>query len=332
MLMGGARGDGPGSFSLAAGPPPSGKAAAAVQHGRHRKRPTRRKRWITALVVVSGVLAAVVGGVIGAVTWTTNDAGSRVDRLPDALPAGDRPPAPAETTTFLLVGVDTAAGAGSGAVPETVMLVRVPADRARPQVVYLPPGLGGADELGSYSADDLLDAGGTVEFVESVESLTGVRIDHVSLLDFEGFQAMTDAVGGVTVDVAEPYRNLGHDFPAGTQRLDGEAALAYVRSSGGEARARAGDRQQQMVQALFERVSEMGALSDLGRLTGTVSSLTGSLRVDETLDNADLVALAWDLRAAGSPVFVTAPTDERAEALWEYLRTDSLQSHLDEFR
>jgi hypothetical protein len=61
----------------------------------------------------------------------------------------------------------------------------------------------------------------------------------------------------------------------------------------------------------------MGALSDLGRLTGTVSSLTQ--------------AVAWELRAAGSPVFVTA-TEERADSLWEYLRTDSLQSHLDEFR
>jgi hypothetical protein len=159
MLMGGAGGDGPVSFSLAAGPPPSGKAATVVKHGRHRKRPTRRKRWITALVVVSGVLAAVVGGVVGAVTWTANDAGTSIERLPDALPAGDRPPAPPETTTFLLVGVDTAAGADSGAVAKSVMLVRVPADRARPQVVYLPPGLGGADELGSYSAVDPLDTG-----------------------------------------------------------------------------------------------------------------------------------------------------------------------------
>jgi hypothetical protein len=87
-----------------------------------------------------------------------------------------------------------------------------------------------------------------------------------------------------------------------------------------------------MVQALFERVSEQGALSDLGRLTGTVESLTRSVRVDDTLDNAALVALAWELRAAGRPVFVTAPTDEQAETLWEYLRTDSLHDHLDEFR
>jgi anionic cell wall polymer biosynthesis LytR-Cps2A-Psr (LCP) family protein len=93
--------------------------------------------------------------------------------------------------------------------------------------VYLPPRLGGADELGSHSAVDLLDAGGAVEFVEAVESLTGVRNAHVCLLDFNGFQTMADAVGGVTVDVPEPYRNLGHQFPVGKQRLDGDAALAH---------------------------------------------------------------------------------------------------------
>jgi LCP family protein required for cell wall assembly len=285
------------------------------------------------LVVVSGVLAAFVGVGIAAVTWTADDAGSRVDRLPDALPVGERPPAPPETMTFLVVGVDSPAASGSGVVADSVMLVRIPADRARPQVVYLPPGLGGDDGVGSDSVvDGLLDPGGTADLVEAVESLTGVRIDHVGLLDFPGFQAMTDAVGGVTVDLPEPYRNQGHDFPAGRQRLDGAAALAYVRSSGAEARATAGDRQQRMIQALFERVSEQGALSDVGRLTGTVRSLTRSLRVDDTLSNAELVALAWEVRGAGSPVFVTAPTDERAESLWEYLRTDSLQSHLDEFR
>jgi LCP family protein required for cell wall assembly len=307
-------------------------AAATVPHGRHR-RPAPRKKWVTVLLGVTGSLAAVVGVAIGAVTWTANDAGSQVDRLPDALPSENRPPAAPETTTFLVVGVDGSTGADDGAVAESVMLVRVPADRHRVQVVYLPPGLSGEDGIGSHArVGGLLEPGGTVPLVEAVESLTEVRVDHVALVDFPGFQAMTDAVGGVTVDVPKPYSNRGQSFAAGEQRLDGAAALAYVRSSGAEARAGAGDRQRQMIQALFERVSEQGALSDLGRLTDTVQSLTRSVKVDDALDNAGLVALAWELRATGSPVFMTAPTDGRAELLWEYLRSDSLQDHLDEFR
>ena len=86
-----------------------------------------------------------------------------------------------------------------------------------------------------------------------------------------------------------------------------------------------------IIEALFQRVSEQGALTDLGRLNGLVGSLTRSLTVDDTLGTPDLVARAWELREAGSPVLVTAPTDERVGALWEYLRTDSLRAHLDAF-
>jgi LCP family protein required for cell wall assembly len=213
------------------------------------------------------------------------------------------------------------------------MLMRVPADRADVQVVYLPPGLGGEDGVGSHSTvEGLLAAGGTQQLVRAVESMAGVRIDHVGLLDFPGFASITDALGGVTVDVPVPYRNQGHDFPAERQHMDGAAALAYVRSSSAAERASAGVRQKLMIEALFEQVSEQGRLSDAGQLAGTVQAVTGSLRVDDTLSNPDLVSLALELRDAGRPEFVTAPTDGRAEALWGYLRDDSLRDHLDEFR
>jgi LCP family protein required for cell wall assembly len=288
----------------------------------------------TVLLVVSGLLAAVLGVAIGVVTWTADDVGSEVGRLSDALPSANRPPAaPAGPMTFLIAGVDGSAAPGESAVAESLMLVRVPADRGAVQVVYLPPGLGGEGGVGSHSTVEGLRAdGGTQNLVRAVEWMIGVRIDHVGLLDFSGFESITDALGGVTVDVPVPYRNQGHEFPAGRQRLDGAAALAYVRTSGAAGRASAGVRQQQMIEALFERVSEQGRLSDLGRLTRTVQSLTRSLRVDDTLGNPDLVSLAWELRAAGRPEFVTAPTDDRAKALWEYLRSDSLRDHLDEFR
>jgi LCP family protein required for cell wall assembly len=271
---------------------------------------------------------------LGAVTWTADDIGSEVGRLSGALPSEDRPPgAPAGAMTFLIVGVDTSAAPAQSAVAESVMLVRVPADRADVQVVYLPPGLGGEGGVGSHSTvEGLLADGGTQQLVRAVESMGGVRIDHVGLLDFPGFASMTDALGGVTVDVPTPYRNQGHDFPAERQRLDGAAALAYVRSSSAEERALAGVRQQLMIEALFQQVSEQGRLSDLGRVAGTVQSLSRSLRVDDTLSNPDLVSLAWELRDAGRPEFVTAPTDGRAEVLWGYLRADSLRDHLDEFR
>ncbi len=312
-------------------PRPSDGRAGPVEHGRHRRRPAARQRWATVALAVSGLLAAVIGVALGAVTWTADDLGREVGRLSGALPSGDRPPAaPADAMTFLVVGVDTSAAPAQSAVAESVMLVRVPADRADVQVVYLPPGLGGVES--HSTVEGLLADGGTQQLVRAVESMAGVRVDHVGLLDFPGFASMTDALGGVTVDVPVPYRNQGHHFPAERQLLDGAAALAYVRSSSAEERASAGARQQLMIEALFEQLSEQGRLSDLGGVAGTVQSLSRSLRVDDTLSSPELVSLVWELRDAGRPEFVTAPTDGRAEALWGYLRADSLRDHLDEFR
>jgi LCP family protein required for cell wall assembly len=289
---------------------------------------------VTALVAVAGVLACLLGVAIGGAAWTANHYGSEIGRLPDVFPSGDRPPSAPGSLTFLVVGVEPSGNAPSGAVAESLVLVRVTGDRTGVQMVFLPPDLhnGTAEEPGS-TLENAFDTGGAQRLVGAVESLTGVRIDHVGLLDFAGFESMTDALGGVTVDVPEPYRNGDHYFPAGRQQLDGAAALAYLRNSGGpEARAGSAVRQQRVVRALSERVSEQGSFSDLGRLTGTLESLTRSLRVDETLDNPDLVSLAWELRGVGNPQFLTAPTDARAASLWAYLRTDSLRDHLDEFR
>jgi LCP family protein required for cell wall assembly len=328
--MGGKRGVRPDAPEFASG----GGDGASVEGGRHRGRPGPRDRLITALVAAAGLVVALVGVAIGGAAWTVNDYGSQVGRLPDVFPPGERPPSAPGSLTFLVVGVDPSEDAASGAVAESLVLVRVTGDRKGVQMVFLPPDLheGTADGAGS-TLRDAFDTGGPQRLVGAVESLTGVRINHVGLLDFAGFETMTDALGGVTVDVPEPYRNGDRYFPAGRQQLDGTAALAYMRNSGGsEARSGSALRQQRMIRALSDRVAEQGALSDLGRLTGTLESLTRSLKVDETLENSDLVSLAWDLRGVRTPQFVTAPTDARAGSLWAYLRTDSLRDHLDEFR
>jgi LCP family protein required for cell wall assembly len=315
--------------SLPSEPSSSGVGAPSVEGGRHR-RPPRRSRWVTALVALSGVLAALIGVAIWAAARTANDYGNDVGRLPDALPTGERPPAAPRSMTYLVIGVDPSDDTAGAAVAESLVLVRVPGDRRGIQMVALPAGMR-TGESGA-TLESVYGTGDTQELVGAVESETGVRIDHVAMLDFPGFQQMTDALGGVTVDVPEPYSNLGHRFPVGRQRLDGAAALAYVRNRDVMARPGAPVREQRMIQALFERASEKGLLSDLGRLTATIRSLTESISVDDTLDNPDLVSLAWDLRGVGSPDFVTAPSDDRADSLWTYLRSDSLQDHLDEFR
>lgn len=82
--------------------------------------------------------------------------------------------------------------------------------------------------------------GGAALQVQTVEDFLGIKIDHVVILNFTGFEDFIDAIGGVKVDV--PVRlcadisggkaNGGWsiDLKKGTNTLDGETALAYART------------------------------------------------------------------------------------------------------
>jgi LCP family protein required for cell wall assembly len=272
----------------------------------------------------------VAGLAIWAAALKANDYAGDVGRLAAALPTGERPPAAHGALTFLVIGVDSSDDKSRAATADALLLVRVSGDRRSVQVVSLPPSLRSGDS--GRAVAKVFEPRDTRRLVGDVESVTGIRIDHVGVLDFPGLQAMTDAVGGVTVDVPAPYSGRGRNFLVGRQQFDGASVLAYLSNQDDKARLAAPVRQQVVIQGLFDRVSELGALSDLGQLRAVVGALTQSLAVDDTLDSPKLVALGWDLRGVGSPKFVTAPTGHRAKSLWRYLRHDSLPSHLDEFR
>jgi LCP family protein required for cell wall assembly len=83
--------------------------------------------------------------------------------------------------------------------------------------------------------------GGAKAEIEAVEGFLGIKVDHVAIVDFSGFEKLIDAVGGVEVDVphrlcAEISGGAGHGqggitlrLHAGMNTLDGQRALAYAR-------------------------------------------------------------------------------------------------------
>lgn len=87
--------------------------------------------------------------------------------------------------------------------------------------------------VGQDKINAALAYGGPDLAVETLEDLTGVRIDNYVVRDFGGVEEIVDALGGVTLDVEEPIAyQLGGRYvylPAGEQTLDGFEALAYAR-------------------------------------------------------------------------------------------------------
>ncbi|MBX6377906.1 MAG: LCP family protein [Clostridia bacterium] len=113
--------------------------------------------------------------------------------------------------------------------------------------------------------------GGPELAMRTVQEFLGVPIHHYVRVDFQGFKAIIDAVGGVTVDVekrmyyVDPYQDLRIDLQPGRQRLDGEKALEYARyrSDSDLFRIR---RQQKLLQAVAAELLRPAAIVRLPAL------------------------------------------------------------------
>ncbi|MFF0591475.1 LCP family protein [Streptomyces sp. NPDC003781] len=180
----------------------------------------------------------------------------------------------------------------------------------------------------------------------TVEKLTGLRVDHTVVVDFKGFAALTDVVGGVDVclpgDVYEkdlnPHRTARGRllFKKGEQAVAGQQALDYVRLRHG-----IGDgsdigrikRQQAFVASLIGKIKSNGLTPT--KLLPLADAATKSMTVDPGLGTADkLISFAMSLKAIDlhSTKFVTIPwryegsrvaiVEPDAERLWAALRAD----------
>ncbi|WP_231497283.1 LCP family protein [Arthrobacter sp. MA-N2] len=103
--------------------------------------------------------------------------------------------------------------------------------------------------------------------VDTVNKLTGLEIDHFMMADFNAVKELSNAVGGVDVCVSDAVYDpdSGLRLPQGTSKVQGEQALAFLRTRHG-----------------------FGDGSDLGRIQaqqGFLSSLTRKIKSDGTLSN-----------------------------------------------
>lgn len=327
-----------------------------------RPRSRRARRLLTRLAVVAAVVALVAGGAAWFLVERYAGDLARVQDVFDALDDSARPAAAAPATaadedpvTFLLVGSDTRAEVVDGQLPDArsdaIMIARLSGDRQHVQVVSIPrdswvdvPGHG-KDKINAAYA-----IGGPTLLIQTVEELTGVRIDHFAAISFNGLISMTDQLGGVDVTVAETTTNGPYTFTAGTNHLDGDMARWYVGQRydlpGGDFdRVR---RQQNYLRSMFGQLFADGTFTSPAQVDRVLLAITSSIAVDDTLGNTTLLGLAASARGLTPEGmdFFTAPvlgTGREGAAsvvyldpvggarMWGYLQTDSLGQNADEF-
>jgi LCP family protein required for cell wall assembly len=282
---------------------------------RHARRATRSRGFVAALVV--GALLLVGGGGVAAYFGYRMSLEGNMEQLdafadidpstrPSAPPAG-----PTGPVNILVLGSDSRISAGDPTAWEAgaqrtdaIMLVHLAADRKSAAAISIPrdswvsvPGYGEAKINAAFSY------GGPALMIQTVENLTGVRIDHFAVTDFESFKALTDSLGGVEITV--PDGNGG----SVRQAMTGEEALEFTRERYALANGDFGrvQRQQAWMRAIVAKAKN--SLSEPLTMARFLEAITSSVAVDEglTLDRIQELFAGADGMATNDITFMTAP-------------------------
>ncbi|MFC1402854.1 MULTISPECIES: LCP family protein [Streptacidiphilus] len=322
------------------------------------KLPRSRKRVLTLLAWATAAVLVICGGTGGYLYWKLNGNIKTVD-INSAL-GSDRP---AASTTgamnILILGSDSRSGGNSKvaggtddgtARSDTAMVIHVNEAHTHADVVSIPrdtlvtrPTCGTKAGASGVMFNTAYEVGGATCAVKTVESMTGLRMDHYIEVDFEGFAKLVDALGGVTVTTTVDINDTdsGLHLKAGTHKLTGQQALDFVRTRHGVGDGSDLGRielQQQFVKSLMSQVQSLGLLTDPVKLYELASTATSAITTDSDLGSVtSLVSFAESMKKIKSADITavtmpntTAPSDPNrvvalepeATELWTALQND----------
>ena len=260
--------------------------------------------------ITLGVVFALLGGAGTYLYFKLNGNISSVD--PNQL--GNRPAAaPGKAENILLMGSDTRAGKNGSVVggglkdssgyghSDTEMIMHISADHKHAMVMSLPRDLvitlpacknGKGQTIPAHLAqvNAAYTIGGPLCAEKTVESLTGIRMNHLIVIDFNGFVNLVNDVGGVKVCVPTAVNDAKSNihFKACTFTVKGQDALNYVRE-----REKLGDggdrsritRQHAFISSLVSTMESTGTLLNPAKLLSLANDATKAITVDKDLNS-----------------------------------------------
>ncbi len=282
-------------------------------------RDDRRRRW-RRIIILLAVLNVIVFGAFFYLDALRSAILDQVTVTPDVEGAlAPRPTGAGEPIVFLVLGSDSREGlpeewrsdfgVAGGERADVIMLIQLHPAEGRMQVLSVPrdlrvtiPGREKKDKINAAFA-----YGGAQLIVRTVQDVFDIGIHHYVEVDFSGFAAMVNDVGGIDINFPHPARDLksGLSVDAGLQRLDGRQALALARSrsyqelkKGSWVFVDATDlgrtrRQQQVIVGLIEAVRGPSLVLDAPEL---VSSVAQHMVVDPGFRDIDFGRLALSFR------------------------------------
>ncbi|MEW2118740.1 LCP family protein [Streptomyces sp. NPDC005474] len=246
-----------------------------------------------------------------------------------------------EAFNILIIGTDKRTGAGNekygdaGSVghADTTILLHVSKDRTNATALSIPRDLivdvpdcptiqkDGSERIikgtqnvrfNTSLGQDERDPGCTMRTVKEV---TGISPDHFMMADFNAVKTLTTAVGGVEVCVTRPINDKQSKLklPAGKSTVEGEQALAFVRTRHSFGNQGDLDRikvQQQFLGSLMRKMSSGNTLTNPAKLLELAEAATKALTVDTGLGKVSTlkdVALELKKVPPKNITFMTVP-------------------------
>jgi LCP family protein required for cell wall assembly len=338
-----------------AGEPVGASPLGASAGRRRRRRGLRIVAWTVAGLVLVGAAGA------GYLYYRLNGNINSVD-INGAL--GQDRPAPLSNGAedILVLGSDSRSGDNSEygndtgtARSDTAMIVHLNKGHTNASVVSIPrdtliarpactkPDGSVAPAAPSVMFNTAYEVGGPACAVKTVETMTGLRMDHYMEVDFTGFKNLVNALGGVPITTTQAINDSqSHlNLAAGTHTLDGEQALALVRTRHGVGDGSDLGRielQQAFMKALMDRISGLGLLTSPTKLfkvadtatkavttdtgLGSVTKLTSFAESLQKLKSNDVHMITLPVTYSVSDPNRVVPIDAQATMVWSALKAD----------
>ena len=244
------------------------------------RKPRRwRRRMLWALVGV--ILLFLVWAVLGYLAFRSGikDANKRLDPLAARALTPQKGLLLSNASNILVLGADAGSKSRQGTQgrSDTIILIRTDPDNHKIALLSIPRDL--RVEIPRHGTQKINAAyafGGPTLAVKTVERVTGLRMNHVVVVDFSTFGEVVDALGGVTINVPHPIlsnkfecprhtqaqcaRWPGWRFRKGPQEMNGRTALIYSRIrenklDPSESDFTRGERQQAVIQAMADETT-----------------------------------------------------------------------------
>ena len=284
------------------------------------RKPRRwRRRMLWALIGV--ILLFLVWAVLGYLAFRSGikDANKRLDPLAARALTPQKGLLLSNASNILVLGADAGSKSRQGTQgrSDTIILIRTDPDNHKIALLSIPRDL--RVEIPRHGTQKINAAyafGGPTLAVKTVERVTGLRMNHVVVVDFSTFGEVVDALGGVTINVPRPIlsnkfecprrtqaqcaRWPGWRFRKGPQTMDGHRALIYSRIrenklDPSESDFTRGERQQAVIQAMADKTT---SFSTFLKAPFIGDDLVRPLATD--LSAGQILQLAWVKRRTPS--------------------------------